>query len=74
MKVATIALFTLSAPLMVGVAAVIAPHAPSFARTGRPAEVTYTKHVAPILQAKCQSCHQPNSIAPMSLLNYEDDP
>ena len=34
--------------------------------------LTYTKDVAPILQAKCQVCHQPNSIAPMSLLTYED--
>ncbi|HEU4994289.1 MAG TPA: hypothetical protein VFT29_05695 [Gemmatimonadaceae bacterium] len=35
-------------------------------------EVTYAKQVAPILQRKCQVCHQPNSIAPMSLLTYED--
>lgn len=34
--------------------------------------VTYAKHVAPIMQQKCQVCHQPNSIAPMSLLTYED--
>ena len=34
--------------------------------------VTFTKHIAPILQQKCQVCHQPNSIAPMSLLTYED--
>ena len=34
--------------------------------------VTYTKHIAPILQQKCQVCHQPNSIAPMSLLTYQD--
>jgi hypothetical protein len=35
-------------------------------------DVTFTKDVAPILQAKCQSCHQPNSIAPMSLITYQD--
>ena len=35
-------------------------------------EVTYAKHIAPILQRKCQVCHQPGSIAPMSLLTYED--
>ncbi len=35
-------------------------------------EVTFAKHVAPIFQAKCQVCHQPGSIAPMSLLTYED--
>lgn len=34
--------------------------------------VTFSKHVAPILQQKCQVCHQPNSIAPMSLLTYND--
>jgi hypothetical protein len=35
-------------------------------------EITYAKHVAPVFQAKCQVCHQPNSIAPMSLVTYED--
>jgi hypothetical protein len=34
--------------------------------------VTFSKDVAPILQAKCQDCHQPNSIAPMSLITYQD--
>ena len=34
-------------------------------------EITYAKHVAPILQQNCQICHQPNSVAPMSLLTYE---
>ena len=29
--------------------------------------VTFSKDVAPIFQAKCQSCHEPGSIAPMSL-------
>src|SRR5262249_10114378 len=27
---------------------------------------------APIFQAKCQECHQPNSIAPMSLISYQE--
>jgi len=34
--------------------------------------VTFSKDVAPILQAKCQSCHEPGSIAPMSLITYEE--
>ena len=34
-------------------------------------QVTFTKDIAPILQSKCQDCHQPNSIAPMSLITYE---
>ena len=34
--------------------------------------VTFTKDIAPILQRSCQRCHRPNSVAPMSLLSYED--
>jgi hypothetical protein len=34
--------------------------------------VTFTKNVAPILQRACQDCHRPGSIAPMSLLTYDD--
>lgn len=37
-----------------------------------PDEVTFTKHVAPILQRACQTCHRPNSVAPMSLMTYEE--
>jgi hypothetical protein len=36
------------------------------------AGVTFTKDVAPILQRSCQNCHRPGSMAPMSLLSYED--
>ncbi len=35
-------------------------------------EVTFTKDIAPILQRSCQNCHRPESIAPMSLLTYQD--
>ncbi|MCI0434357.1 MAG: hypothetical protein L0271_12075 [Gemmatimonadetes bacterium] len=35
-------------------------------------DVTWAKHVAPIIQEKCQVCHRPGSIAPMSLLSYDD--
>ena len=33
---------------------------------------TFTKDVAPILQAKCQECHRAGSMAPMSLITYEE--
>ena len=32
---------------------------------------TFTKDVAPIFQRKCEACHRPDSIAPMSLVTYE---
>jgi hypothetical protein len=35
-------------------------------------DVTFTKDIAPILQRSCQSCHRPDSVAPMSLLTYEE--
>src|SRR6059036_2312286 len=35
-------------------------------------DVTFTKDVAPILQRSCQRCHRPDSIAPMSLMTYEE--
>jgi len=51
--------------------AVVALGSPVFAQDA-PKQVTFTKDVAPIFQAKCQSCHQPNSIAPMSLISYQE--
>src|SRR5687767_13387998 len=33
---------------------------------------TFAKDVAPILQRKCEACHRPDSIAPMSLVTYQD--
>jgi hypothetical protein len=37
-----------------------------------PAEVTFTKEIAPILQRSCENCHRPGGVAPMSLVTYED--
>src|SRR5919198_1711904 len=37
-----------------------------------PADVTFTRDIAPILQRSCQTCHRPDGVAPMSLLTYED--
>ena len=36
------------------------------------ANPTFTKDIAPIFQDKCEACHRPDSIAPMSLVTYED--
>ena len=35
-------------------------------------EVTYHRDIAPIIERSCQHCHRPESVAPMSLLTYED--
>ena len=42
----------------------------AYAQSGRP--VTFTKDVAPIFQDKCEACHRPDSIAPMSLITFEE--
>ena len=35
-------------------------------------EVTFSKDVLPILQKRCQGCHRPGEVAPMSFLTYQD--
>ena len=35
-------------------------------------QVTFTRDIAPILQRSCQRCHRPDSLAPMSLIDYEE--
>jgi mono/diheme cytochrome c family protein len=56
--------------LGLAVAGILLAAAPAAAQTAadRP---TFTKDIAPILQKSCQQCHRPDSIAPMSLLTYE---
>jgi peroxiredoxin len=38
----------------------------------RGVEITFTKHVAPILWRNCVRCHRPGQIGPFSLLTYKD--
>lgn len=35
-------------------------------------EITYTKHIAPILNARCLECHRENQIAPFPLSSFDD--
>jgi len=45
----------------------------SLAIAGEPAStVTFAKDIAPIFQEKCQDCHRKDSMAPMSLVTYEE--
>src|SRR5688500_1145586 len=55
-----------------GVALVSASASAQSASADKPAaEVTFTKHIAPILQRSCQRCHRPDGGAPMALITYE---
>ena len=40
--------------------------------SGFPAEVTYSEHIASILQKNCQTCHRQGEVAPFTLANYDD--
>jgi len=60
---------TLRNGLLLGMAAVGGMKAMSAEPAG---PVTFNKHVLPILQKNCQSCHRPGQIAPFSLLTYQD--
>ena len=49
--------------------------APTTASSEAPAAsgpVTFTRHIAPLLQRHCQECHRPESVAPFPLLTYDD--
>lgn len=54
------------------VVSLVALPAVAAGQQGSPEAVTFTKDVAPIFQAKCEACHRPNSIAPMSLVTFEE--
>jgi len=45
---------------------------PSRAAESAAKPVTFAKDVAPILQEKCEACHRKGSMAPMSLVTYEE--
>ena len=34
--------------------------------------VTFAKDIAPIFQEKCEGCHRAGSMAPMSLVTYQE--
>jgi peroxiredoxin len=35
-------------------------------------EITYARHIAPILQKRCVECHQPGEIGPFALTTYDE--
>ncbi|WP_293677333.1 redoxin domain-containing protein [uncultured Phenylobacterium sp.] len=42
-----------------------------FPERGKVAKISYSKEIAPILEAKCVACHQKGGIGPMQLTSYE---
>lgn len=44
---------------------------PALAQSDSAATPTFSKDIAPILQQKCQTCHNPEGIGPMPLMSYE---
>lgn len=44
----------------------------SSAQTAASEQVTFHKDIEPILQRSCQNCHNPDGVAPMSLVTYEE--
>ena len=56
-----------------GLAAIITLLSPLPAAAGEvPDDPTFSRDIAPILQRSCQKCHRPSSLAPMSLISYEE--
>jgi hypothetical protein len=39
---------------------------------GIPSNVTFAKDVLPVMQKRCQACHRPGEVAPMSFLTYQE--
>ena len=58
--------------LATGAVSVLTANGAAIEQAPSAGQVTFTRDVAPILQRSCQNCHRPDSIAPMSLINYED--
>ncbi len=40
--------------------------------TEQPTEITYSEHIAPILQKNCMTCHREGEVAPFTLADYND--
>ena len=40
--------------------------------SGQTEDVTFSRDIAPILQQRCQDCHRPGQMGPMSLVTYEE--
>jgi len=57
---------------MLVAAAAIGVATPTAVAAQTAAGPTFTRDIAPIFQNKCEACHRPDSIAPMSLVTFEE--
>ena len=60
------------APLLLVLTSVISGAEEAALMTATADRPTFTRDIQSILQVKCQGCHRPGQIAPMSLLTYEE--
>src|SRR5258707_608129 len=58
--------------VIVGVAQSQGCHIGRVKKPAADSEVTYTKHIAAILNANCVFCHRPGQIGPFPLTSYEE--
>ena len=57
---------------VIALAAILAVPGMALAQDDADATPTFSKDVAPIFRAKCEACHRPGYIAPMSLQTYAE--
>ncbi len=55
----------------ISMASILLPLSVAWAQPA-PNPPTFTRDIAPIFQAKCESCHRADQMAPMSLVTYEE--
>src|SRR5688572_18144210 len=65
-------LTSLIAGLVISFALIAVGHAQNRPAATNASAPTFTRDVAPIMFAKCASCHRPGEVAPMPLLSYSD--
>ena len=65
-------MFWSSVMSVVAIAGAVALTGSEPVRADVPAAPTFTKDIAPIFQQKCDTCHRPSGMGPMSLETYQD--
>jgi len=72
MKNSKLRVATITVAALGSVVGLVAFGAEISGKTETAKQLTFTKDIAPIFQAKCDNCHHPGTSAPMSLMTYND--